>query len=86
MLSPVGMPHKPEDWDPHQKIANRMDTKKKKLGAKLLFYLWENNYTPFGPLRASGKWGASKFLNFYLTKRMGLSDGEEKEELKAYLH
>jgi len=25
-------------------------------------------------------------LNFYLTKRMGLSDGEEKEELKAYLH
>jgi cardiolipin-specific phospholipase len=40
LLSPVGMPHKPEDYD-HSKIANRMNSTAKKLGTKLLFTLWE---------------------------------------------
>jgi cardiolipin-specific phospholipase len=40
LLSPVGVPEKPEEYNA-ENIAKRMDTLPKKLGTKLLFKLWE---------------------------------------------
>jgi cardiolipin-specific phospholipase len=57
LLSPVGFPCKPDDYSP-QNITNRMNSMTKKLGTKLLFKLWENQFSPFSVLRASGKFGS----------------------------
>ena len=84
LLSPVGLPHKPEDYD--KKMLERMDSRTKRIGVKMVHYFWENNYTPFGVLRFTGRFGSSKFLDIYLTRRMKFPQGEEREELKSYLH
>jgi hypothetical protein len=69
LLSPAGVPEKPEDFD-NQEIVDRFETKKGKLGAKIALHLWENNYTPFGILRKGGVLASKAFLNFYVGRRM----------------
>ena len=49
--------------------------------------LWDNNFTPFGPLRFAGSLGTKAFLNFYLGRRMkSITDEEELADMKSYLH
>jgi len=86
LLSPVGLPEKPDDFT-HQEIVDRFDTWKGRTYAKAAMYLWDKKVTPFGPMRAMGSWGTKAFLNFYLKNRMdAITDKAERKEMKRYLH
>ena len=57
------------------------------MGARIVLKLWDNNFTPFGPLRFAGSLGTKAFLNFYLGRRMkSITDEEELADMKSYLH
>jgi len=87
LLSPVGVPHKPEEYSP-EKVVERSDGKVRKLFTKTVLSAWSSGFTPYSVLRASGRFGASFLLNFYLKKRMHrfdrLSQGEVND-MVAYL-
>ena len=86
LLSPVGVPEKPQDFD-NAEIVQRFDSFKGKVYAKSVLYLWSKNFTPFGPMRATGSWGTKAFINIYVKKRMSIiSHEEELKEVKNYLH
>jgi cardiolipin-specific phospholipase len=86
LLSPVGLPEKPDTFT-HQEVVERFDSWKGKAYAKAVLYLWEKNFTPFGPMRASGSWGTKAFLNLYLKNRMSsITVEDELREMKRYLH
>jgi len=84
LLSPVGVPEKPEDFN-KQNIIDRIGTKKGKIGVKTAFYLWEKNYSPFGVLRAGGSLITNKVLNNYINKGMPNISKEERKALRNYL-
>lgn len=56
LLSPVGIPEKPADFD-FNNVAKRFDTFPKRVGAKMILYLWDKSFTPFGILRYGGSYG-----------------------------
>jgi pimeloyl-ACP methyl ester carboxylesterase len=86
LLSPVGIPEKPDTFS-HDEVAQRFDSFKGKVGARIVLKLWEMNFTPFGPLRYSGSFGTKAFLKFYVGRRMkSITHPEELTEMKAYLH
>lgn len=86
LLSPVGLPEKPDDFS-HEEVAQRFSSWKGRVGARVFFKLWENNYTPFGLMRTAGSIGASKMLDFYLGRRMRtITSEEEVAAMKAYMH
>ena len=86
LLSPVGLPEKPETFT-HDEVVQRFDSAKGRIGARVALKLWESNFTPFGPLRATGSLGTKVFLKFYAGSRFkAITDPEELEEVKAYLH
>jgi cardiolipin-specific phospholipase len=86
LLSPVGVPEKPDDFT-HEEVAQRFDSFKGRMGARVVLKLWEMNVTPFGPLRFTGSYATKAFLKFYLGRRMkSITHEEELEEMKAYLH
>ena len=86
LLSPVGIPEKPDNFT-HEEVAQRFKSFKGRVGARLILKLWENNFTPFGPLRFAGSYGTKFFLNFYVSRRMNsIIHEEELVEIKAYLH
>lgn len=69
LLSPVGIPEKPSDFD-YNNVAKRFDTFSKRVGAKVVLMLWDRSFTPFGILRYGGSYGTHSFLKFYIRKRM----------------
>ena len=82
----MGLPERPDSFS-HDEVAERFDTMKDKIGARLILHFWEKGYTPFGPLRASGSLGAKAFLKFYVGRRMkSITHEEEMSEMKAYMH
>jgi pimeloyl-ACP methyl ester carboxylesterase len=86
LLSPVGIPEKPDTFT-HDEVAQRFDSFKGRLGARLVLMLWEKKFTPFGPLRYAGSYGTQAFLKFYVGRRMkSITHEEELQEMKAYLH
>jgi cardiolipin-specific phospholipase len=86
LLSPVGLPERPDTFS-HDEVAARFDSKKDKIGARIILHFWEKGYTPFGPLRATGSLGAKAFLKFYMGRRMkSITHDEELVEMKAYMH
>lgn len=46
LLSPVGIPERPEGFT-HEEVIQRFDTWKGKMYAKVVLALWERQYTPF---------------------------------------
>ncbi len=86
LLSPVGIPERPDDFS-HDEVAARFDSKRDKLGARVILHFWEKGYTPFMPLRFTGTLGAKAFLSFYVGRRMkSITHEEETTEMKAYMH
>ena len=86
LLSPVGIPEKPDTFT-HDEVAQRFDSFKGRLGARVVLKLWEMKFTPFGPLRYAGSYGTKAFLKFYVGRRMkSITHEEELEEIKNYLH
>eukprot|EP00347_Sterkiella_histriomuscorum_P015810 403355599 len=86
LLSPVGIPEKPQDFD-YNNVAKRFDSVQKRIGAKVVLMLWDRSFTPFQVLRYGGSYGTHTFLKFYINKRMKcLQTVEEIQEVKNYLH
>ena len=46
LLSPVGIPEKPDDFTT-ENVVKRFDSVKGRIGARMVLKLWERNYTPF---------------------------------------
>ena len=69
LLSPVGIPKKPDDFD-YLTIAKKFDTLPKRVGARAVLYLWDKSFTPFDVLRQIGGRGTHAFLKFYMKNRM----------------
>eukprot|EP01084_Bolivina_argentea_P286125 490787_1 len=89
LISPVGMPEKPKEWD--ERFNNRKVSWKVKLLIQFFTMLWEWGYTPNDILRYMGPNGKA-FLSFIVDKRLfRLNDDSYdtkilKELLSEYLY
>ena len=86
LISPVGVPEKPDSYS-QEHFSNNFDSMASRVAAKVIYRMWERNYTPFHVLRWGGKLGTQKFLKKYMQHRMErLTHQEEVLELRNYLH
>jgi hypothetical protein len=69
MLSPAGVPVKPENFDPSQlRMANGQ--KHYTLMRKLIMTAWVKKWSPFQVLRMGGKFFSRTLISDYLRRRM----------------
>lgn len=86
LLSPVGIPQPPPGFD-YATIWKKFDTFPKRLGGRLALSLWDKGLTPFQLLRLGGYYPTRGFLKFFLAIRLPkVTEPEEKEDLKNYMH
>lgn len=85
LMSPVGIPEKPEDFTV-ENLVNKTDSKLGKLGIKVAYHVWENNWPMFGVLRKSSGYRSRKILGGYVRNRMELEDEDEQEAMIELFH
>ena len=74
MLSPVGVPFKPEEVEPRPE--NRRGPPK--IVRSLVESAWEKKWSVFGMMRKSGSFIGRKLINSYLKRRMAGTFTEEE--------
>ncbi|CDW85672.1 UNKNOWN [Stylonychia lemnae] len=86
LISPIGMPEKPDEYGSQHFVRN-FDKMAPSLAARLIYQMWQRNYTPFHVLRWSGQLGTKRFLKSYMSTRLKkVSQQEEAQEISHYLH
>ncbi len=89
MLSPAGVHSKPDDFDLDQELENfPAERRMPKFLYKLTPLVWKMKISPFGMMRASGKWLAKVQINKFVEKRLRADKMPEQEinDYKKYLH
>ena len=69
LISPVGVPKKPENYD-HNDFVGDLNSSVKRAGGKIMMKLWDKNYSPISLLRMGGSLTTSAFLKAYINDRM----------------
>lgn len=86
LISPVGIPTKPEEWN-FGAVAERRTTFRQKAFVKTVGFFWERHFTPMYFLRGIGPLGSTSLLRKFVTGRMcRVHNSPEKiEALTAYM-
>lgn len=85
MLSAVGVPFKPENFD-LQKKEFKKGHGPPKFVRKLAGTIWRQKWSPFGVMRKSGGLLGKRIIKGYLSKRMGMLPPEEFDAMLNYMH
>ena len=85
LLSPVGLPEKPEGYSPETMIRNAESWKRRSV-IRFAAHVWRNNWSVFGPLRKIGRCGAKRLLKGYVRRRMEVIDEQEIGDVAELLH
>ena len=77
LLSPVGVPKKPEDWHP-DKIINEDSSFVSRFISRRACDCWGIHLTPFSLMRAVGYYGSKQMVNAYVKRQMGITNADER--------
>ncbi|CDW84782.1 UNKNOWN [Stylonychia lemnae] len=85
MLSAVGVPEKPNDFDITKKQFKKGQGPPKWVRG-LAGTVWRQKWSPFGVMRKSGSLLGKRIIKGYLGKRMGMLPPEEFDAMLNYMH
>ena len=83
LLSPVGVPVKPETSE--RLVESKNHKGPPKWVINLANTSWEQQWSPFGIMRKSGSWMGQRLLRWYMKVRMTSLCEEEFNDLHKYM-
>lgn len=86
LLSPIGLPEQPPGFNIND-FVDRFDKRAPSIAVKGIYHMWKRYYSPFHVMRWMGAFGTKRFLNMYMSTRLGkVTCPIEAQELSSYLH
>jgi len=85
LLSPVGLPKRPQGFSLEEVINNQPSKTRKVLG-RFVVWMWSKNLTPFSALRVSSRLIAPSLLKIYTRRRFKSIKGLELTALEKHIY
>jgi len=87
LLSPVGIPNKPEGYNFDEDAAKKIGkSRTKKLLLRFAKYMYRKKVSPFSIMRKSSRLIAPCFLKGYMKRRLSMIEGKENKVLGNHLY